>query len=177
MVLNRCTLLLSDDYDGIGKDLPERSCGPLVEEKTNDAVRRFKIFLRKHPEIVENVRTNQKKWRDVYDDWVIFGESHDIWKSYGIKREEKGESGNASPISWNKILNAVDKIDAEQWQKRLDNISGAISGIQQLIGQFQKESRPNGSANQNKESRERIPVSAENHGAPGRQGPFFFRKD
>ncbi|RYL95435.1 hypothetical protein EWI07_02735 [Sporolactobacillus sp. THM7-4] len=151
-----------------------RSVRTVAEVKTNDAIKRFKLFLRKHPEIVENVRKNDKKWRDVFDDWVIFGESHEIWKSYGV--DLKGKSGQRSPFSWNKIIDAVDKIDTKDWQERLNTISGALTSIQSLIGQFQGN-KQNVSTNSNGQNTSGGTSSQGAPGGSGQQGPFFFRRD
>ncbi|TGB00184.1 hypothetical protein E4665_00460 [Sporolactobacillus shoreae] len=150
----------------------------MTEEKTNDAVRHFKAFLRKNPEIVAYVREHDLKWGKVFDDWVIFGESNDIWKTYGVTPEKKEEKNNEPPFSWKKILKTVDNIDAKQWQDRLNTLSGALSGIQSLIGQFRQTGGQNG---QNEGGREQNPggnhETQQSPGNTGDQPPFFFRRD
>lgn len=149
----------------------ERRALKLAEEKTNDALRRFKAFLRKNPQIVAYTRKHNKKWSDVFDDWVIFGESHDIWKSYGVATAKTQEEEKPrSALSWNKIIQTVDKIDTQQWQKRLNNISGALSGIQTLIGQFRQNRSANGPETDGNDGRNRAET-------PGEHQPFFFRRD
>ncbi|MFT8317237.1 MAG: spore coat protein YlbD [Sporolactobacillus sp.] len=169
----------------------------MSEEKTNDAVQKFKIFLKNHPEIITHVRKNKIKWNDVFDDWVIFGESHEIWKSYGVdvKRaaaeKEKAPEKKVSSVSWDKILGTIDKLDTSQWQERLDTISGALNGIQSFIGQFKQNSADTppaepqqasqqGAARQPSAARDRRrrPQASQMPGSrPMNRRPFFFRKD
>ncbi|GGL44936.1 spore coat protein YlbD [Sporolactobacillus putidus] len=150
----------------------------MAEEKTNEAIKRFKSFLRDHPEIVNHVRSKDKKWSDVFDDWVIFGESHEIWKTYGVDIEKKKKE--TRPVfNWNNVLKAVDKIDTKQWQERLDTLSGALTGIQTFIGQFRQDGGQNGQPGQN--SGQNVSGAAPAPPASDRTGdgqrPFFFRRD
>lgn len=150
----------------------------MAEEKTNAALRHFKAFLRKNPEIVTYVREHDIKWSNVFDDWVIFGESNDIWKTYGVNPEKKTEKNASPPFSWKKILKTVDNIDTKQWQERLDTLSGALSGIQSLIGQFRQTGGQNGSAEDgNSQNSSDQPTASQMSGHTDEQRPFFFRKD
>ncbi|GAY76442.1 YlbD family protein [Sporolactobacillus inulinus] len=147
----------------------------MAEEKTNAAIRRFKTFLRNHPEIVAYVHKNDIKWRDVFDDWVIFGESHEVWEKYGLKEKssEDDDEKNRPAFSFHKVLKVVDNIDAKQWQERLETISGAITGIQSFIGQFRQNSDqdPQNSPNNQEQPNQTEPPSDHAH------NPFFFRRD
>ncbi|MCL1630965.1 YlbD family protein [Sporolactobacillus sp. CPB3-1] len=148
----------------------------MAVSKTNEAIKRFKNFLRSHPEIVDYVHKNGIKWNDVFDNWVIFGENHEIWKKYGVQSvetEEKNEKKKNVPFSLNKILKAVDTIDTKQWQNRLETISGALNGIQSFIGQFQQTNDSNTpDQTRTQEGTDRPPLNGERP-----QNPFFFRRD
>ncbi|CAM3184809.1 spore coat protein YlbD [Sporolactobacillus spathodeae] len=129
-------------------------------EKTSDTVKRFKLFVKSHPEIVAYVHQNKLKWNDVFDDWAIFGESPEIWKSYGAdvketaQTKEKSETtpaekpskNSGSTLSWNKILETIDTLDTTQWQERLDTLSSALGGLQTFIGQFKQQENSTGAA-------------------------------
>ncbi|MFC6385593.1 spore coat protein YlbD [Sporolactobacillus kofuensis] len=151
------------------------------EERTNAAIKRFKVFLRNHPQIVTYVHEHDVKWNDVFDDWVIFGESHEVWEKYGVKNEQddpsKSESQKKSSFSINKVLKVVDNIDTKQWQERLDTISGALSGIQTFIGQFRQSDADPGQKSTitpneaSERSTSSMPEQQRN------QRPFYFRRD
>ncbi len=162
----------------IVEGLQKGVCGQMAEQKTNEAIKRFKLFLRAHPEIVNHVRSKGKKWSDVFDDWVIFGESHGIWKTYGVDIEKKKKETKPA-FNWNKVLNAVDKIDTKQWQERLDTISGALTGIQTFIGQFTQDGGQSGRAGQDggQNVSGSTSPSRPSGGTGGEQRPFFFRRD
>lgn len=152
----------------------------MAEEKTSAAIKRFKVFLRSHPEVVEYVHENGIKWNDVFDDWVIFGESHDVWEKYGIKETNQDTSDNAkksSSFSFNKVLKVVDNIDTKQWQERLETISGALTGIQSFIGQFRQNNDQNTQNNPDTQNRTEQSTPSQPTGGPRSQNPFFFRRD
>ncbi len=118
----------------------------MARGQTEEATKRFKRFLRKHPEIITHVRTHKISWKNVYEDWLIFGESGDVWEKYGvvIKKDEKPVRRS---FSWDQIVSAVDHVDTKQWQERLDTLSGALDGLRTLIGEFRQtgesgENRP-----------------------------------
>ncbi|SFG38907.1 spore coat protein YlbD [Sporolactobacillus nakayamae] len=152
----------------------------MTEEKTSAAIKRFKVFLRSHPEIVEYVHENGIRWNDVFDDWVIFGESHDVWEKYGIKETNQDtteKSKKSSSFSFNKVLNVVDNIDTKQWQERLETISGALTGIQSFIGQFRQNNDQSTQNNPDTQNRTEQSSPTQPIGGPRNQNPFFFRRD
>ncbi|WP_353947665.1 spore coat protein YlbD [Sporolactobacillus sp. Y61] len=145
----------------------------MTEDRTNDAKKRFKAFLRRNPKIITYVREHDKRWSEVFDDWVIFGESHEIWEKYGGRSNQSDQSDQkketGAQLSWHKIMEKVDHIDTRQWQERLNTLNGAITGIQTLIGQFRQETKTD-SQGQGQSGQDR---SLED----GRRPPFYFRRD
>ncbi|MFT8390767.1 MAG: spore coat protein YlbD [Sporolactobacillus sp.] len=125
----------------------------MVAEKTNESVRKFKVFIKTHPEIISHVRKNGLKWNDVFDDWALFGDSSELWANYGVNAEKKpssdqtddrqigaqGDKKSDSAFSWTKILETLDTLDTKQWQERLDTLSSALGGLQTFIGQFKQK--------------------------------------
>lgn len=153
----------------------------MAEEKTNAAIKRFKTFLRNHPEIVAHVHENNIKWSDVFDDWVIFGESHEIWGKYGLKKtkedDKRDEEKKSSTFSFSKILKVVDNIDTKQWQERLDTISGALTGIQTFVGQFRQSNSQSGQNETGAQNGAEPTSPSQMSGHSRNQNPFFFRRD
>lgn len=153
----------------------------MTEEKTNDAVNRFKKFLRGNPEIVSYVREHQLSWSNLFDEWVIFGEEDPVWEKYGVKVAEKEKEKPESPISWKKIMDKVDHIDTGRWQERLNTVSGALTGIRSLISQFGQSGTEQNSGEQPQNSGSGHNDSAQTQreqprtpDRPESQRPFYF---
>ncbi|WP_018962067.1 spore coat protein YlbD [Sporolactobacillus vineae] len=154
----------------------------MAEEKTNDALNRFKKFLRRNPEIVDYVREHHLSWSHLFDEWVIFGEDDPVWEKYGAKVAKKEEKdAPASSLSWKKIVDKVDHIDTGRWQERLNTVNGALTGIRSLISQFsQNGSGQNGGApQQNNGGGQNDAAQAPGTGtgpgnSPDTQRPYYF---
>ncbi|OPX04628.1 YlbD family protein [Geobacillus proteiniphilus] len=101
------------------------------------SVEQFKQFVKKHPKIIQEVRSGKKTWKQVYEDWYLFGEDDDIWEPYreangATKEEEKGTN------KWlDKLAAMLGQIDAAEVQKHLANVQQAIAAIQSILSEFQ----------------------------------------
>ncbi|MBO1624838.1 YlbD family protein [Bacillus arachidis] len=136
--------------------------GPL-----HPSVQQFKEFVNHHPKMVHEVRNGQKTWQQFYEEWYLLGEQDEIWNAY----KADGEA-ISSPIQENRtenndekaadlmgqMLSFLKKLDAEQMQQHLANVTSAIGSVQQVIQQFQgNRTQPEQRTSEN--------------------NPFFFRKD
>ncbi|TCP30490.1 putative coat protein YlbD-like [Scopulibacillus darangshiensis] len=106
----------------------------MAREKTAESIKAFKRFVQEHPELVKGVKEQDKTWNDIFEEWVLFGEDHEIWETYGIEtKSEKSSSGDG----FKKILSFINDIDTNNLQERLELLNGALNNIQDLIVQFQ----------------------------------------
>ncbi|WIY59989.1 YlbD family protein [Bacillus arachidis] len=136
--------------------------GPL-----HPSVQQFKEFVNHHPKMVHEVRNGQKTWQQFYEEWYLLGEQDEMWNAY----KADGEA-ISSPIQENRtenndekaadlmgqMLSFLKKLDAEQMQQHLANVTSAIGSVQQVIQQFQgNRTQPEQRTSEN--------------------NPFFFRKD
>ncbi|MCY9374929.1 MULTISPECIES: YlbD family protein [Bacillus] len=132
----------------------------MANQHANHSINDFKQFVKKHPKLIKEVRKEQRSWQDVYENWVLFGESDPIWDPY----REPVEAAKAVPETEqkndfvSKMVTAVKKMDVNQMNEQIDKMSQSISSLQNLLHTFsssdQKQSQP-GSG----------------------QHPFSFRKD
>ena len=102
-----------------------------VAQTTEDAIRAFKAFVRKHPELIKGVKEQGKTWKDVFDEWVLFGEDHKIWEAYGLETAPKKKPPLANEFM--RLFDMIGNLDAESIQKRLGEINGALDAIQSLL--------------------------------------------
>ncbi|MCL6586904.1 MAG: YlbD family protein [Anoxybacillus sp.] len=125
-----------------------------MEKHLHPSVEQFKQFVKKHPKIIQEVRKGKKTWKQLYEDWYLFGEEDELWNEY--KEEEKKQETDGSVLI-HKVLSVVKNIDPNEMQKHIATVQEAIAAIQNVIGQLQG-------------MRQSENVSREQH-------PFSFRKD
>ena len=106
------------------------------------------------------MRKEQRSWQDVYENWVLFGESDPIWDPYR-EPEEASEAVPETPQKndfVSKMVTAVKKMDVNQMNEQINKMSQSISSLQSLLNTFSG--------------------SGQKHSQPGSgQHPFSFRKD
>ncbi|AMX84148.1 cytosolic protein [Geobacillus subterraneus] len=120
------------------------------------SVEQFKQFVKKHPKIIQEVRSGKKTWKQVYEDWYLFGEDDEIWDPYREASGKKKEEEKGTNKWLDKLAAMLGQLDAAEVQKHLANVQQAITAIQRILSEFQGAGlqRPN----------------KEEH-------PFSFRKD
>ncbi|WP_017753600.1 YlbD family protein [Calidifontibacillus oryziterrae] len=138
--------------------------------KLNPKVAEFKEFVKRHPNIVKDVRANKKTWQELYEDWYMFGEEDSMWEKYKSvtsddEKQAKRPTAKKESDFMSQLLSMVKNIDMNELQKNLNNVSGAISNVQQLLEQFQNFKGATTQQN-HKAGRPRNPYN-----------PFFFQKD
>jgi hypothetical protein len=132
------------------------------------SVKKFKEFVKTHPELAKEVKEKRKTWQDIYEEWYILGEEDEVWKNYESSTslnenisEEKTTSKNSEKNDFmSTIFHAIKNMDLNQMQHNISTASEAISNIQQLIKQFQ------GTPSHSKPSSPKENTH-----------PFFFNKD
>jgi hypothetical protein len=147
-----------------------------VKQKSlHPSVIKFKEFVKNNPKIIQEVRQGRATWQELYEDWYLLGEDDERWETIGISKKaesglaltnkEAGESNDGKKLDWmSSITGMMKKMDANQLQSHVNNLSQAIGAIQGLLAQFQGGQ---GVPNQPNQQRE----------IEGPKHPFTFRKD
>jgi len=107
--------------------------------KKSESIHAFKAFVKEHPELIKVVREQKRSWKDVFDDYLLLGEHHEIWRQYGISSEDEPRK---KPKGANEIMRALDfisNIDANEMQEHLNSFNGVLTNIQDLIVQFKPQ--------------------------------------
>lgn len=145
------------------------------QKKLHPSVIEFKEFVRNNPNIIQEVRKGSATWQELYEDWFLLGEEDERWEKLGkekevrkeVKKEVKKEAEEESieeekKTDWvGTITGMLKKMDPNQMQHHINNLSQAIGAIQGLLSQFQ------GTPSQPSNTRE----------IEGPKNPFSFRKD
>lgn len=78
----------------------------------------FKAFVRTIPTIRDEVTSGRYTWQQLYELYVLYGESDKMWEPY-----------KKSQLDLNGILNVVKNVD-------LDALSKSFDGIQKILDLF-----------------------------------------
>ncbi|MCK6256886.1 YlbD family protein [Fictibacillus sp. KIGAM418] len=136
-------------------------------------VEAFRIFVQKHPKLISEVRSNNRTWRDVYEDWYFLGANHESWKAFkaekdqdtvktghfrGLKERkqkqepESAEEQSKKEITVGDVFSMFRDINVSEIQQHIVQFSGAIEGIHQLLKQFQGSKSVQGPPSNSKDS-------------------------
>lgn len=64
-----------------------------TKRELHPSVVEFKQFVKSHPKLVEQVRKRQKTWKELYEDWYLFGAEDPMWEAYRSEESAKAEPG------------------------------------------------------------------------------------
>lgn len=112
----------------------------------------FRVFLKKYPGIVEDVKSGNHSWQQMYENWVILGENDTLWQKYQtvpiVKETEQKTKSNSieellSTTSLKNVFNYVKKIDPDSISKTLNTVQKVLQITQSFGG------RPTGIYNNN----------------------------
>ena len=135
----------------------------MTTKKLHPSIEEFKKFVHKNPKILDEVRTGKVTLQEMYEDWYLLGEEDTRWDAYRSSSEKKSkESVNNVQGDWLKtVLGSLKKVDPNQVQAQLGQLSSALGAIQGVVAQLADGAAKQGSTKT---------VQKPNH-------PFQFRKD
>ena len=123
------------------------------------SVEQFKDFVKKNPKIIQEVKDEKFTWQELYEDWYLLGEEDPRWEEFRKENKNTPEEEAKTDLI-GQIMGAVKRMDVNQLEGHIYNLSKALDAVQGVISQFQganpKKSLPKS---------ERPPH------------PFMFRKD
>jgi hypothetical protein len=148
-------------YRNIGENSVE--VRKMAQKKLHPSVVKFKEFVKNNPKLIQEVRKGNSTWQELYEDWYLLGEDDKRWETIGTeKKEEEPEAPSEKKGDWySNILGMINKMDPNQVQNHINNLSQALGAIQGVISQFQSSSGNTPAVK---------PAERPKH-------PFLFRKD
>lgn len=92
----------------------------------------FKLFVRKHPELIQYVNNNEMTWQKFYDMYSLYGEENkEAWSNYFLIRQSE-EKKSKKEFNFNELIKYIKNVDMESLQKGISGIEKAIDFIQDL---------------------------------------------
>jgi hypothetical protein len=113
------------------------------QANNNKKVEEFKMFVRSHPGLIDHVKNGNQSWQDVFTEWNLLGEDHEQWGKY-IERKvgvantkNQAFSKSVTDLSVGELLNMFKNLDIEEVREYVSQFSSAVTGIQEMLAQFQ----------------------------------------
>ncbi|GIN83831.1 hypothetical protein J6TS2_02170 [Heyndrickxia sporothermodurans] len=114
-------------------------------KKLHPSIEKFKSFVKEHPKLMDEVKNGTNTLQEFYEDWYLLGENDPYWDKFihdGVKKEKSNDTESSkdekSSGNWmSQINNIVQKMDANQMQHHLNNLSQVIASVQGVLSQFQ----------------------------------------
>jgi hypothetical protein len=83
----------------------------------------FKEFVKKNPNLVKYVNSNDMTWQKFYEMYDMYGEENDVWKTYMIDNREVSSGKKQSTDFMNYFKNI-----------NVDSVQESINSIQRVLG-------------------------------------------
>ncbi|WP_226658393.1 YlbD family protein [Pseudalkalibacillus hwajinpoensis] len=111
---------------------------PEAKEKGSQKVQEFKTFVKAHPHVLKKVKQNEKTLQELFEEWMLFGEDDPSW----YEEEQKDDREVASEKGIGSMLGAIKQMNFEEVQKGIEQFSGAVYSIQEVLSQFRSKPKP-----------------------------------
>lgn len=85
----------------------------------------FKVFVKKHPSLINYVKNNEMTWQKFYEIYDIYGEDNSVWDKYFSSNTTSSIS--LGDTSLKEIFNIVKKVD-------LNTVKKGVEGLQKVVG-------------------------------------------
>ncbi|MCA0987946.1 YlbD family protein [Guptibacillus algicola] len=114
---------------------------PEAKKMPNQKVQEFKTFVKAHPHVLKKVKSGDKTLQDLFEEWALFGEDDDMWLDSDSDEktgsEEKTTAKSEGTIG--NVLNMIKGLKFDEVQRNIEQFSGAVYSIQEVLSQFQSK--------------------------------------
>lgn len=101
----------------------------------------FKSFVRRYPELSNNVMDDKTSWQKLYELYELYGEDSNVWDRYIGRNESLIDSSAPKETTFSDLINMIKKVDLDSVQKGVTNLQKTI-GLLQEIGIGSKSQEP-----------------------------------
>lgn len=107
-------------------------------------VRHFREFINQHPKLRKELRKTGRSWQEYYEKWLLLGEEDAFWDEYKDEKVSSGGNDDQKNELLGQLMRYLENVDINKVQKQVNQLSGTISTVQELLEQFQgnKRSKP-----------------------------------
>ena len=103
----------------------------------------FREFVSLHPLLRDEVKKGSKTWQSIYEEWVLYGDSNELWGSFAkedINQEKENNANkNVNKNTFNmdnmkNVLGYVKNINPDKVNRTLNNVQKVIQIVQTVSG-------------------------------------------
>ncbi len=102
---------------------------------------------------MKEVRRGVYTWQEIYEDWFLLGEQHEVWQGYegegtvaiddkGTENPQQESAPSGEKDTMAAIFESLKNVDVQSMQKHVANLSQALGAISGVISSFQKAPEP-----------------------------------
>jgi len=117
----------------------------MSKKELHPSVEQFKQFVQENPLLIKEVRSGNSTLQELYEDWFLLGEDDSKWDPY--RAEKKNANPSTSPdatTDWmTNIMGSLKKMDPNQVQGYINNLSKTLASVQGVLSQFQSRGQIN----------------------------------
>lgn len=106
----------------------------MEEKEVNPSIIQFKQFITTRPHLIKEVRNEETSWQSLYEDWVLLGEDD---PRFEVKDEGKEKQNDS--MKW--VSELMGKVDQQNFERIMIQISEIISAVQGMLSNVQKPSQ------------------------------------
>lgn len=103
----------------------------------------FREFVSLHPLLRDEVKKGSKTWQSIYEEWVLYGDSNELWGSFAKEdinqKKENNANKNVNKNTFNmdnmkNVLGYVKNINPDKVNRTLNNVQKVIQIVQTVSG-------------------------------------------
>jgi len=104
-----------------------------------NSIEEFKVFVKKHPKLRNEVRDKKRTWQNIYEEWVLLGDDGS-WDEYGEEEKKETLATSAEGQEFlKKALQYVKKLNVDDITKSLGTVQKVVGIVQAFNGGSKKE--------------------------------------
>lgn len=94
----------------------------------------FREFVNAHPLLREEVRAGKRTWQNIYEEWVLYGDSEQQWGAYTNQQAKPKTDTSINFDSIKSIVGYIQKLNPDSVNRTLNTVQRVIQIVQTLGG-------------------------------------------
>lgn len=108
----------------------------MPETQASQKVQEFKTFVKANPYVLKKVKSGEKTLQELFEEWMLFGEDDQTWFD---DEDDKEELSADKSTKAGGMLSAIKQMNFDELQKGIEQFSGAVYSIQEVLSQFRSK--------------------------------------
>jgi hypothetical protein len=139
--------------------------GMTQQQSIHPSVEQFKQFVRQHPKMAEEIKSNKKTLQQFFEEWSVLGPEHEQWRAYQIDiangpntatdhhhtaegAHTAKNTDSTATDTLGQVMNMMRRFNVQDLQNHLAQFSSVLSNVQNVMQTFQQPNNPQTRSNQ-----------------------------